>query len=231
MLTVRQRFERAIKRHPDLVGYWPFKEVEGTTAINYAPATKGSHNGTIAGSLDLGQAGKIGRHFSNDANTSKRVTITHNATLATSVFSVMFLIRPTPNHESGGTNVAVIYTNFDGLPNGQGWYFRFNGTTSTTMQWGTYFNDAERQIDFTLTANVWSLCVATFDGTNLRAYTDGTLNTTLAGGTTYQPRTSGSIQCFSGFGGLNGDIQHLALFNDDLSQEEITEFARLAGAA
>lgn len=56
-----QRLFQHIVRIPALKTYYPLNERSGAIAKNYAPATRGTLDGTLNGGATLGQIGKIGK--------------------------------------------------------------------------------------------------------------------------------------------------------------------------
>ena len=70
---------RYIQKLPNLALYLPMIDPQGSTARNYAPATKGSFNGAVTGAT-IGQAGKVGRSYSYDGS-GDYITITHGTAI------------------------------------------------------------------------------------------------------------------------------------------------------
>lgn len=231
--TRRQRFERAILKHPDLIAYWKCNETEGTTARNYAPAQKNSYNGSILNSLNIGQTGYTGRSFSNDGSTSKELRVSNTGGgISPSVFTIGFLVKmQSTGHAGGGTNIVFMNSNFSAPPSGTGFYFRHNGTTGANIEFGQYFSDVEVKYETSITANTWTFMCVTFDGDTRVVYKNGVSQNSSTSGATFTPRTAGSTQIFSGFGGINGSLQHIFMMDNDLSASEVTKLARILGVA
>lgn len=83
-----KRLQAYIKSLSGLFDYYPMNEKSGTTAINQAPATKGTLDGTISGAT-INQAGLVGPAYSFDG-VNDNVDLGNNSQFEVGTGSITF---------------------------------------------------------------------------------------------------------------------------------------------
>lgn len=235
ILTQRKRFERAIKKQPNLIAYYPCYETSGTTCLNYAPGTRGSNNGTIGGTpAGIGTAGKLGRCIKLDG-TDDAVDCGSNSAIknipSTSSFTFggLFYVKDSvtakfPLSSRSGSDTAA----------NPGIDILINFGTSGRCQ--ARVSDAVTFFDTTYTAShtAWHLVVGVIDQENnlLRLYVDGTERNNVS--VASRANVVGSQNPFIGKRGtsfFDEKVQHVFMCSRALTASENLELARLAGVA
>lgn len=232
----RYRFKRSIRRISNLLAYYPFDEVEGSTARNYAPANIGVNNGTITGS-SIGQTGRLGRSFSFNGSTDKVVLQTGKLLGGRLNSSIVMLVNTTLTPSGGDDSMYVER----GTSGGDIWKVEHTSTLRTRF---TYRDDAGT---LTQSSNIaggtkindgnWHLLVVTKSATIVNIYIDGVLysnfpftltatdnftNATVDVEVAKDP-TAPSVNSFA------GKIAHIAAFSKALSSSEQFLIAHKAG--
>lgn len=121
-LSNRYRLQRAIKRLPGLVAYYPLNEIEGSAARNYAPATRGALDGVTTGAT-VGQPGRAGRAYGldgvNDDIRLGRIDQVFSSVLNSGAYGVGLLLKTTQTAnrtlfgytDGSGTETFVVRAN------------------------------------------------------------------------------------------------------------------------
>lgn len=210
-----------ISRIPSLVAYWPLNDVSGTVARNYAPQTINTLNGTIDGCA-VNQPGQTGLSYYFDG-TNDKVTIADNDALEglSAVTVLFFLTSPdttaygkifykTDVYDIGINDVGEIFCNLAGVHN-----------------FGTLGSNP------VIDDNVWRMFAITYDGATAKAYFNGTV-VESQGGLSGSLATSVNSLILGNNEGTEwhiGNMQHVALFNQALTQTQITRLTQIARLA
>ncbi|MDQ3159354.1 MAG: LamG domain-containing protein [bacterium] len=221
-----------IKSLSGLVAYYPLDETSGN-AINQAPATLGTLNGTVSGATQ-GVAGQSGKAYSFDGVNDK---IEIPFTRTDSEGTLLALIKPTSLQESVVVNILQQATNDQILRITLG----IGGSLGILLKSSV---DFYRATGGTYAANNWYLIALTNSASGNKLYINGSLQSL-----TY---TSGSASAngwlddiskteyaigvtnlasaadVSWFAGLT---QHHAYFNTALSADTISQIKQQAGLA
>jgi hypothetical protein len=139
-----------------------------------------------------------------------------NTTLASPAASVEFIASPVQR------NGWLIYQGDNTLATGNGWVFRQYNSTGLANQSGASAN-------MPINVSHWYHIVATFDGTSLRLYVDGTNAATTALAGTARANTNPAISLSfgarsdgaSGFFTWNGQMDEAAMYNTALSPARV----------
>ena len=159
----RKRLERAIKRLPGLVAYYPLNETSGD-AKNYAPATKGSLDGSVTGATQ-GGVGQLGRACSfdgvNDNIDIGDIAAINDAT-SLSIFVLAKFNNTTQDHyifgNSAGASSGFIFIADDaGFDTG-----RTNTFKIVVQESGTGTIVAKEYSTDANTADIWEALMFTF---------------------------------------------------------------------
>jgi glucose/arabinose dehydrogenase/PKD repeat protein len=194
-----------------LVLAYGFEETSGTTANDSSTA---KNNGTINGPVSS-TSGKFGRALSFDG-TNDRVDVPDASSLdLTTGMTLEAWVKPTTNvgwrtvilKERGSDLLYALYSSNGSKPRVESYTGAENTAAGTT----------------TLPLNAWSHLAATYDGTNLRFYLNGALQTTKATtgampNTTNPLRIGGNAVWGEYFSGL---IDEVRVYNRALSAAEI----------
>lgn len=210
-----------ITRIPNLHVYYPLWEQSGTVCRNYAPATKGSFNGTINGAT-VGQDGKVSKSYLFDG-TNDDVSISGSFSADEATFFAIV------NKDANVDTLAGIIFSRGAASNVNG----LNIANSTTRLGYTWNDDYDFNSGISLTNGVWSLVAASVSSSRADVYliANGTLS--KAGETV--ARASISItnlrigQDSIGARYWGGNIQHAGVVKRAMGQSEIEKMGRLAG--
>ena len=197
-------------------GYWRLGETSGTTAS----ATIGTPNGTYTNGPTLGVSSLVG-----DTDTSTwfdgsndYVTFGDNYRFsATAKFSIEVWLNPT----AATANERTVVTKEDS--GGVGWAMVLNPTTNTiAIERGNAGSWDMANSTTALKAGTWYHVVGTYDGSNLRTYVNGTLETTLASSRSL-PVITDNLQLSSsgGSSAYSGMIDEVAIYSTALSATRI----------
>lgn len=150
------------------VGYWPLREVEGTTAIDLG---SGGNNGTHGGSPSLGTVGIVPRvagiHRSCTYNGNNNTTIAAGAITATTALTVVVWCKPADatyhdvliNKFNGSVGFGLVVSDLSG------------GNRLARFYWGknSWFIEGTSTIE----QNVWHHLAGVYDGSRKRIYVNG----------------------------------------------------------
>lgn len=206
-----------------LVSYWNF---DGSNSND----SKDSNNGTDTSITYSAANGKFGVGAGFDGGTSKIVIPDATNLKITGAFSVMAFVKGT------ATSAGDIFQCYSQNSNVAGYRLEIpSGTTYYTVSGkNTGVTSGVDYVDLmgtkTLNDNAFHMIVATYDGTNLRLYSDGTLDSTSAtwtGGQAYAGtnyirigvRNNAGSDMASFF--YNGAADDIAVFNRALGSAEI----------
>ena len=227
-LSNRYRLQRAIMRLPGLVAYYPLNEAEGSVARNYAPATRGSLDGTITGAT-VGQPGKAGRAYSFDGVNDVVNTNNDYDFSGTKNFTIFLVMRYLTQVNSFPRIVSKSRT----IPTPD--YVRFLVFSSTnTLDAGRTINNVGKSASVVLTPNTDYFCALTYNGTNSRLYLNGATPTVGPSDTEAFSSFASNIAICAEVGGnspFTGLAQHFALFDRALTDTECLKLAQIAGLA
>ena len=205
-----------------LVAAYSFEEGAGTTA---ADASGQANTGTLNAGVTWSLAGKSGKAASFNG-TSGLITIADKASLdLAGAMTLSAWVNPTANanwrtvmlKEAGADLVYALYSSdAASLPNA---YIRVGTTDKTAVGTGA------------LPLNTWSHLAATYDGSNIRMYLNGTLVRTVAAtgnmtASTGALRIGGNSIWGEYFAGL---IDEAHVYNRALSAAEVTTDMSLSG--
>lgn len=217
-----------------LVGYWTLGESSGTSAINIAPNTLGSHTGVVSGAT-LGNSGRWNHAVFNGMNDA--ITIAHSPVLdpaTTGAFTSAYYYRPDdldanvlPRHWSKGAHYMCHMGD-----SGNGKYKKvaievWNGTNSLEIWGSTVLEEGK-----------WYFIVGQFDGSDGDAsgkiWVNGVSETIDLINDPWSGSLSGNTNNFiignrptQARGGAGG-IAHFQLYNRILTQSEVQRLSQLA---
>ncbi len=210
----------------DQVGYWRFDEGSGAAA---GDSSSYGNNGTVSGAAWT--TGKVSGALSFDG-VDDRVEVPASASLSLSTNRVTLAGWVYPTAVTGGfltlaqrTNAAgtwfdwQLYARASDAPTANHPVFRVDWNGSGTLE-----ADEQVQGDIILQANTWYFIAATYDGSAMQFYIDGTVRGTTAktGGTIpngNQPIWLGGNSAWGEH--FPGKIDEVQIYNRALSQAEI----------
>ncbi len=200
-----------------LVGYWKLDETSGTTA---ADSTLNANNGTYTGGVMLNAAGPYpgsGAIAAEFDGNNDYVSIPDNATLKpTSALSVTGWVRG--DAWGAGSYVNIILRKGEGNPNN--WQLSIADGNAAL-----YLDDSDGggvRSTTTLNTGQWYHVAATWDGTQVKIYVNGLLETTqVRSGTISTDTRPVYLGGRSGTDLFDGRIDDVRLYNRALSPEEI----------
>lgn len=205
---------RYIKRLPNLIAYYPMQEVEGTVCRNYAPATRGSLNGVIGGTVSLGNPGKVGRCYRFNSTNGQMVSIANNSLLDISgKISYIALL----NLHSTGSFAGRIFDKASNL-------ILYNGSYQQQNN-GFVALSNSKSVD-----TDYMLC-SSYDQTNVNFYVNGVLDKAVACTTNPQVNTTQMTlgNRSDGIRAADGALSHQAILSAALTPEQSRRIARIAG--
>ena len=194
-----------------MVSYWNFDDGTATDQIN-------NNNGSITGATAT--TGKVNQALNFGAN-DKYVQVPHNVNLNSNEFTIMAWIKP--------SDIAVTYIASKQGDSGQpGWGFGILSDGGIFV-----WNYESPQLYITsnpgLTVDTWHHVAFTHDGSTIQFYID---STPVGNGSTTSNNLQSTIDLFIGLrarGGVTldkafvGDIDEVAIFNETLTPQEITD--------
>ena len=199
---------------PGLAGWWKLDDATGTTAVDSSPA--GGHDGTLTNG-PVWVAGHLGGALQFDG-TDDYVDSGWSENLSTWTISC-WVTSPAAPSSTGSPSGPLHREN----------NYQFNWNHSNGGNWpasvATNVGAWTPARLGTLSANTWYFIAGTFDGTDLKAYTDGELITTVAlSGTPASDtntmklgRHAANTQYFG------GTVDDARVYNRALTQEEIQQ--------
>ena len=217
IVSSEQRLSSYITGLSGLIAYYPLNETSGD-AINRAPDTFGTLNGTVTGATQ-GVAGQVGNAYSFDG-TNDFVSIADNNIFdALPEVTVFVMLKM-------GTSSAfekVIFKNavFDIGVNDSGVIFGELNSVSNPGGWGdTEIDDDE-----------WHMCAITYDGVEIVCYVDGDPVESLGGLSGSLGTGGAALELGRHADNLNeyysGSMQHFAIYNTALSPAQISNISEL----
>lgn len=194
------------------VAYYPLNEEQGNLALNHAPTTLGTLNGTIAGAT-IGKQGLIGKSYSFDGANDDISRDLQNFTGEYSFLWIGYRAINTTTHmifgAQSGSNSKFGYANGDNL------FIRAytGGSTSTVVA---------------ISKEVWNLVVVTRNSNNK---VDAFINNNSPQRLFSDVAQIGTFN-FSRIGSaegnfFNGFLQHATIFNRAINTSEIQKIARI----
>lgn len=228
-LTRRQRFMRAIMRMKNLRAYYPTGEVEGTVARNYARATIGTLNGTIAGAT-LAQSAKYGLAYSLDGVNDK-VTCGLWSSATTNI--VMGAIFKSNDYTKNGQTIMSNGIGTNGTGRGYSIVLSGNATTDGSLM---LLDHSVKWLDTTYNIqdnNPHFIMLVLNSAGNPTVYVDGVSVYSPGSNTFATPNGNGSL---IGEGGdlsfprwAKGTIQDVFLANQTPAATDIKELTNILG--
>lgn len=215
-----------------LVAYYPLDETSGN-AINNAPSTLDLYDGSVSG-VAQGVAGQIGNAYT--FNSTDKISVTTDATLD-SLTAVSVAVLVNINGDGGGGFGRIIAKG----PNAVG-YWEMSTQNSGAVQFSADHVTQDLVTRFSVTYDEWVCLVFTYNGdatasTSVNGYINGveavhTVNQNGTGGRTTDSsvmaignRNSDTARVF------DGSMQHVAVFNRELTASEALVIAQKAGLA
>jgi hypothetical protein len=199
-----------------LVFYMPLDNEE-TEAIDFV----GGNNGTLVNSPTQGATGKINKAYDFSLSTTDYVDIADNTDLGITTGSFgVWINADSWDDVGGGTSYWL---------DGRGHKY-FIYSTSTDVVVGTFIGATLKTvINANPSTGNWHHFMATYDGSNLRFYINGSevdASPTAATGTIASASGNTRIGDYSGSVGdysANGSIDDLRIYNRTLSAQEVQE--------
>ncbi|MDD2611848.1 MAG: T9SS type A sorting domain-containing protein, partial [Bacteroidales bacterium] len=165
--------------YPDLVGYWPLDESTGATAYD---STSCANNGTIYGATHVAGKKNMGLNFTTATTNDVEIPSSASLNAITSAITLSAWVNADSNTANSniierwiyGTGIYQrAYTLYVGT-NGTISFGLSNDGTSTNAKWITTTE--------TISRNQWTHIAATFDGTTMKIYINGTFSKSLVPG-------------------------------------------------
>ncbi len=222
----------------ELVGYWGFEEGGGTTIVDSSGT---GNNGTLINGESARVSGKVGDalYFGGTVGpSSTRVVIPDNSTLDMST-SLTFAAWVKPDAPWGdqpifakeGPNSGDLAYWFGILRNGYGILADFDGSPP----WTTPEEGVQRQVG-SVTADVWTFLVTTWDGNTISYYQNGDFLTSLpfSGGSIHNsPQdlvigVNAANYTSSNGRAFQGSIDEVRVYNNALSGAEVAALYNLS---
>ncbi len=202
-----------------LTGYWKLDELSGSQS------TDSSGNGTVGALVNnpTWTSGKVNGSLSFDG-VDDYVNLGDSSVLESTSFTVSAWVKRSGNQNdwvkilNKGRGDAAPYASYK---------MEFNSSSDTVVNFHVGFTDGTAAIvqnQTPLADNVWTLLTGTFDGTTLRMYVNGTLESTnVIGSKTVNfdtvPLTLGG---YAGWGYFKGNVDEVRLYNRALSDSEVS---------
>jgi hypothetical protein len=211
-----------------LVGYWKLNETAGVTANDYSA---NSMNGTYAGGVTLNQAGVLadGDAAASFDGVDDVVSMGNNFGFpALAPFSFECWVFMTAL--SASTFVRIVSKENNDVNGRQGWDLVVNpvstgGASQGRLGFETWLNNASFGVTTTsaVTLSAWNHIVCTMDGTTVRIYLNGALNTGSGAKSMLAHTAPFRLGAHSTSGGFFGGlIDEAAVYNRALSATEVT---------
>lgn len=213
----------------NLVAHWKLDEPSGTSA---ADSSGNGYTGTYTNSPTLNVAGAFG--------TSKAVTfasassqygdVPHNAAFSTASWTIACWIKPTTWTSGAGldTLLSKSSSSFPFAP----WELR-KTTSATTVEINIGAGGSSATaVGSSLTAGTWAHVAATWDGTTLRIYNNGsqTATSTATSGSAFTNSANISIGRSTQFGRyFNGTIDDVRIYSRALSAADVAALYAYSG--
>lgn len=230
--TTGQTLQDYIKSLSGLLAYYPLDETSGN-AINQAPATIGTRDGTVTGATQ-GVAGQSGLAYSFDGvNDSVDCTNPTSPVQITLIIIFNMAVWPTGDDYS---DLVRKESSFQIEASGNG-----AADPKDVLMCGIKVGGSAKQVQIPkaeITLNTPHILVVTADGSNVNAYLDGVARTPSS--YTGDISNTAGNKIFLGTYGTNvpsldryyqGTLQHFAYTSSAISQSEVTTLAQLAGLA
>ena len=213
-----------------LVGYWPFDG--GVTSWKTDTTQDQSGNGNTGNLASMSTttspvAGKIGGALkfngtSNYVNVSPFPSTTNPLTISAWVYPTSFA----PTGFGSGNGGTIIEENESG--GGAGWIFGISDGGSTGQLWFWPSGGNDKFSTNTVPLNKWTHVVATYDGTSIRFYINGVLNSVQ---TMSAPQGSATFLKIGAkawtTGYWQGKLDEVRLYNRALSPQEVLQLYHL----
>jgi len=205
---------------PSLVGYWKFDEGSGTAA---ADSSGNGNTGTLING-PVWTTGKVNEALSFNG-TNSYVKVTDASSLDPNTITVAAWIYPAnPNSSSQQSIIAK-----DGVQ--RAFDFKIvNAKLQMTFETGS--NSAAISGNTVLSANTWYFVAATYDGSKMNVYVNGTLDGSGAANlptgwdNNAQPLTIGGVG--NGVVYFSGMLDEVRMYSRELSQAEIQALQNLS---
>lgn len=223
--TASETLSSFITALANLKAYYPLDEASGN-AINKAPATLGTLDGTVSGAT-RGAAGQSGNAYSFDGiNDEIAIGSVWQATYPMTMFSLFKSTDYTATRQ-------VLLSNGDGGGAGRGQALVLSGNDTTDGSF--YLLDhviAWRDLAFKNQNNNWHMVVLVFTtSSSITSYLDGVSKGTITPPGVTVPTLNSFIGKDGGGGFFKGSLQHIGIVNGTVSGADILTMAQLAGLA
>ena len=142
------------------------------------------------------------------------VNVTDSSVLDPTTLTISTWVKP----NFSALRTTEIFVHGDNIT---GWYLELGGAGNPIF----FIGATTRNSAFNLTPDIWQNLTITYDTTNIRFYTNGTLRST-SGNTTAITRYTSSAKIGDWIGGgypFSGSISSIQLYNRVLSQAEISQ--------
>jgi len=203
-----------------MISYWSLEETAYGTVNNGAadfadsgPAA--THHGTHSGTISYGATGKTGNavSFSN----AGCITIPASTSFNTTTLTAMSWVKTNSN------TIGNILSFYNSASSYQGWALLLNNVTGKASFWGGTTNGFKNSTSSVFNNGSWHHFAVVVNGTSLKLYVDGALDSTF---------TISALPSYSGPGAigadgdclqkLTGTIDEMAVWNAALSTSDIS---------
>jgi hypothetical protein len=216
-----------VKSTPDLQSYWRLGEASGTTAADTMEAVSGTYSSATLGAPGLVGSSDPAVSFSGSSNRMQVSTSTYGFA-GTSAFTVEAVIKPTTVDSTSRRIFSSEVLSGGSVVNGYGLWN--NGTANKLQVCRIPSGSYDCATTSAATSGVAKHVAATYDGTTLKLYVNGTqVSSATSKGSITAPSTF-TVGARSDFAGSwAGVIDDAAVYNRALSAAEVEGHAKAAG--
>lgn len=216
-----------VKSTPDLQSYWRLGEASGTTAADDMEAVSGTYTSATLGVPGLVGSSDPAVSFGGSKNRVLASTSSYGFA-GTNAFTIEAVIKPNTVDSTSRRIFSSEVLSGESVVNGYGLWN--NGTSNKLQVCRIPSGSYDCATTSAAASGVAKYIAATYDGTTLKLYVNGTpVSSTTSKGSITAP-SSFTVGARSDFGGSwSGVIDDAAVYDRALSVAEVEEHAEVAG--